>query len=988
MNSDFQEAYQKLNLQQKQAVDCLDGPVMVVAGPGTGKTQTLILRMAHILLSQKAKPHQVLALTFTRSGEQMMRERLIDFVGRDGYEVPIFTFHSFCSFLANTYPEFFSGQTERIIEELEKFQLFREILQIKKFPLLAPERNEDALLKTIPSPLSQLKQELIYPEKYLNFLLKEEQKIKAKDDFLDDKGEIKSKYRIDFNKIQRGKELADFYQIYEEKKREKRVRDFDDILIDTVQILEKDKSFRDLLQEKYRYLLADEHQDSNAAQNRLLDLLAGRKDANLFVVGDQRQAIYRFQGASVENFFNFSSQYPSCQKIVLKKNYRSTQKILNVADKLSDFMVQNLSSEQKKLYTSLSAESKTEGEDVRIIHFADELAEFDFLASEAKRLVEKGIEPQEIAFLSRRKRDLDFLEKSFRRLGILYVNEARESILNTPLGKNLLLCLQTINSLDKEDFLAKFFFIDFVGIFPADACNFIQGARKKRISLYKALSDKRFLSGLHLSNPKSFLDLAKVLNDLAVIGKNEILPDFLEICFQKLNLRDFILGREDEFYSLYTLRCFLDLAEKLHFSDRNKSLQDFVEALELASAFNLELKTEVFLPQNRVRLMTAHSAKGREFKYVYVLSCLEKNWEKARTRVLFSLPMSSLSKEAKKEEKTRDENHLFYVALTRAKLGLTMTYSKGEKQFPSRFIKDLELEEIEDDNKDIEARKTLLERQLFPSSSVKENQQHFQQFYTELFFNRGLSPTGLNHYLRDPWEFFELNLLQIPGRKPESLILGTLVHQSLQGFYQQNNPDFHLLSDYFLESLEKEPISTEVFEKLKKRGVKMLNAYQKHYSLENSSLDEGINEKFLQFDLDLPKFKRKLKIQGKIDRLEFLDSDKKTCLVIDYKTGKPKTRGQIEGKTKDSNGEYKRQLIFYQLLCEKSGFGKVKQGLVDFIEPNEKDEFKQENFDLSQEDSKNLILEIEGMVEDFLSFEFLKKKPKEKSQLYSLLDNE
>ncbi len=307
----FDDLYKKLNKAQKLAVDTIDGPVMVVAGPGTGKTQILTLRIANILKQTQVGPENILALTFTEAGAKEMRRRLRTIIGNTADKVRIHTYHGFAASVIAEHNDHFphlAGTKQLTETEAEVF--IREILEEPDLARLRPLGNPDFYIPKIISTIGTAKKEAWTPEIIKSFAKTEIDRIRNDDSSISSRGARKGALKADalkqIDKCERTVLFADVYQKYEAKKKVKRKVDFDDLIGELLLALERDELLRQILQEKFQYLLIDEHQDTNDSQNMLVKIIADFFDEpNLFVVGDEKQAIYRFQGASVENFIKF-----------------------------------------------------------------------------------------------------------------------------------------------------------------------------------------------------------------------------------------------------------------------------------------------------------------------------------------------------------------------------------------------------------------------------------------------------------------------------------------------------------------------------------------------------------------------------------------------------------------------------------------------------------------------------------------------------------
>ena len=342
----FAEEFARLNERQKQAVETIDGPVMVIAGPGTGKTQILASRIGKILLDTDALPENILCLTYTDAGVVAMRKRLLQFIGPDAYKVNIYTFHAFCNEVIQENLSLFEKTALDPISDLERIELFKQL--IDSFPKNNPLKryrgdvyyeinNLQSLFSTMkregwtPAFINQkigeyiadlpTRDEFIYKRKYKEF-----QPGDLKKDKIEEQKEKMEKLRAAIN------EFDGFQQLMRKRNR----YDFDDMINWVIKAFEETKNLLANYQEKYQYILVDEYQDTSGTQNRIVELLINYWDKpNVFVVGDDDQSIYRFQGANVENMLGFADSYKdTLLTVVLTNNYRSTQPILDISKTL------------------------------------------------------------------------------------------------------------------------------------------------------------------------------------------------------------------------------------------------------------------------------------------------------------------------------------------------------------------------------------------------------------------------------------------------------------------------------------------------------------------------------------------------------------------------------------------------------------------------------------------------------------------------------
>lgn len=355
---EFEKEYKKLNSEQKDAVESIEGPVMVVAGPGTGKTQILALRIGNILLKTDTKSDSVLCLTFTNSAVKAMRERLRRYIGPEASKVKVSTFHSFGSEILSTfYPALGLSKEPELMTEKETVTLCDEILHSHPWEYIRPRSDGARYFRDLKSLISFLKRERISPEDFEEEVRNEIKSIESDPSNISSRGESKGKMKKDAEKkiegLYRSIEAAKFYRIYEDEKLKGGLFDYDDILESLVYIVEESEEARDFIRENFLYVLVDEHQDSSRVQNEFLIKVWGDMEKpNIFVVGDDRQLIYGFGGASLEYFENFKNAFGKSKLITLVENYRSTKDILDSSHNLLESVMtkEKLKSQSKESY--------------------------------------------------------------------------------------------------------------------------------------------------------------------------------------------------------------------------------------------------------------------------------------------------------------------------------------------------------------------------------------------------------------------------------------------------------------------------------------------------------------------------------------------------------------------------------------------------------------------------------------------------------------
>ncbi len=1004
-NSKFKEAYKKLNQKQKAAVDAIEGSVMVSAGPGTGKTQILILRIAKILLETQIEPENILALTFTESAVYEIRERLVNLIGTAGFRVGIYTFHGFCNTLIKKREDEFEHLVRsESIDELGQIRMIENILEKGTFQYIKPFGDPLFYVRSIQRAIGQLKQEGIEPADFLIGITKQEQELQNTPDLYHQKGIHKGKmkgiYYAKNKKIQKNKELFFVYKQYEDELKKEQRYDYNDMLIHVLSVFKSNKELLLDLQELFQYVLIDEHQDTNKAQNKIIEYICSfDQNPNLFVVGDSAQAIFRFQGATLENFLYFKHLYPSALFISLEYNYRSGQRILDAALSL---ISHNKKNEVKENGNNLIASESRGLGNIRIAAFLTYYGEYYFLAQEIKRLLALNEKPEEIAILVRNNKDVDQVITMLRHEQIPYTVESDQYLFHDISVEKMLTLLMAIHELGSDHALVEAMYLDFFKIDPLDIIRLIEFAKINRMFLWDILSLQTYKKRLKLKSSLKILRFVRLLKN----WKKKSMNDAVDALFiHVLNESGFLKQMMHDDLKLEKLDkisvLFGEIKKKIS-QHHSFSLGDFLEHIELLKKHHISplSSTAYVSSQVGVRIMTVHKSKGREFDYVYIINMYDGHWgNKQRGRNLFSLPWEFLSVTFDtdiKEEENDEERRLLYVAITRARKEVTLTFGKqnmeGKEQVLSQFIEEIPSKyKTELDSSGLESlllrnpELYLLEKK---KSSKNQKVKWFLQnksYFRQLFIKRGLSVSGLNNYISCPWKYFFRNLLLLPDVKNKHMILGSGIHLALHYYFtHRNNTDYsqEQAIKEFETYLARQPLNDLELDELMKRGKNILLNYLLH---KGSSFGDRIESELTISGIRLEK---DIFLNGKIDMIERLDN-KSNVVVYDFKTGKPKSRSIIEGKNNQVGGDYKRQLLFYHILLSRYKWGKrplfMKEGVIEFVEPNEQGIYKSERFEINPEEVKKteeLILRIST---DIVNLSFLYQTCKDKECYYCKL---
>jgi len=974
----------KLNPAQLKAVDTIEGPVMVIAGPGTGKTQIIAERIAKILKTTDTPPDAILALTFTESGAKAIRERLLETIGETAYYINLFTFHAFCSSVIQEFPDRFIISLElEPLSQLERVEIFHQILDQNDFELIKPPNQPFYYATALIKSIQELKREGLTPQTFKSVLKKEKKHLQTIKNSISNTA-LKQAQK----QLLKNQELLKIYSSYQKIIKKIGRYDFEDMINLVVQAFKKDKHLLRTYQERLHYFLVDEYQDTNTAQNQVVDLLASYwgDQANIFVVGDPSQAIFRFQGASLENAIGFTKTYKNAVIISLDQNYRSTQNILDSSYHLIQKNNLKIEDVVQSAKSKLISQKKSPENLINLIKLPSEILETFWLASKVSRLIEKGIRPNQIAVLFRHNSDALHLADMFAKLNIPIDIEGGANILEDSTIKKLINLFKVINNspenLEDTDLftLLHFEFLDFDSL---DILKLTRHASENRSSLIDTILSSD-LKKLKLKTPEKFTHFLNKLTAWQQLNHQVTFSEFFEEILKQSGFLDWVMIQPDSIEKLNRLNSFFAEIKRLNNSNHNLNLGSFLKALNLMEINHLKIsETDLDIKSNAVTLTTAHKAKGKEWSYVFIYKTIDGKWGNNKTRELIKLPQGILKNtQLALKEKNEDERRLFYVCLTRAKKQIFISHAERyssagfvKEAFPSMFIKELPLKFLKTlQGQNLKSKpSTILSKILSPS---KENPAALKEktFLKDIVKDFKLSPTALNTYLSCPYKFKLNNLIKVPRAKISYLSFGTAVHKALEMFHRKyikddKYPDKNYLIKVFETSLKKEVLTKKDEIQRLKQGRKILSAYFDYYKddfkkplFTEKFFGSGWSKVFLD---DIP-------LSGKVDRIDWLNQQSKTVSVIDYKTGSGKSRNEILGKTKYSNGDYYRQLVFYKLLAQldQSFKPKVVKAELDFVEPDQQNKFKKEVFDISDSDIKELRATIKKVIKEIRSFNF------------------
>ena len=990
----------QLNAAQHQAVDSLEGPVMVIAGPGTGKTQVLAARIANILAKTDTNPQAILALTFTESAATTMRERLFTLIGAAAYRVRIQTFHSFCDEIIRAHPEYFEfGLEAEPLSDLELIEFLRKFFNNAKLKYLRTARSSFHYLYAAKQALQNIKREGLFPDEFAK-LVEQESKF-------DQSKLTKNQLKTAAKRLGKLEELSQLYQAYQDFLNTHNRYDYEDMILQVVRVFKKNPELLAEYQEQLLYFLVDEYQDANSAQNKVLDLLAEfwGEAANVFVVGDPNQTIYRFQGANLENVLGFMTRYPSVSVIILEVGYRCSQEIYEAAAhalSLQEIKATKFPEVFSVLKRPLQALQNLP-DSLQLVETSTDTAEKVWLSEKLKELLSQKVAPENIAILVKKNREASEWAGFLANQNIPYSLERDENILEAEIIRQLLTLMQVILALQAGEEAYSLYEVLLYEWSRLKSLKVLQLARLAK-NEGKSLAESLELAPSEVEGLLKDDDELKVyyqqLVDLAAADFNSPFIAWFPLLLEKTGVRDWLLSSQES-QPIQLVNALYQEIKTINLHEKNLKLARFLDIITAFEEQKIEISKRVLLGSEAgVTISTTHGAKGKEWEYVFLPNQIDKHWGNARSPVNLPLPAGVLRFQAEtKADKNEDDRRLFYVGLTRAKQAVFLSFAKqneAEKktQVASMFASELMKQGLELTNEKCTIENAELnlvqQKTLLPRVSGKDMGE-FRSWLSGIVREFKLSPTALNTYLRDPQEFFFNSLLKLPRAKTAPLIFGTAIHVALEYLYRQASqlgawPDLKLAQAVFQTALERQILPVNELAARLNQGQEILAAYyqalpsQDFTQLKSLEYNFGVASRPVVLD--------DIYLTGKVDRIDWLDKQKKTIRLVDYKTGHKKSVNEIEGKTATSQkdmserelnlpeslrGPYKRQLVFYQLLSEldKTFVGKVEQTQLDFVETTVDGKAGHINFTITSEEVNDLKNLIKVVMQEIRNLEFL-----------------
>lgn len=939
MKTIFEEKYAKLNKAQKEVVDTIEGPVMVVAGPGTGKTTIITLRIANILEKTDTPASGILAITFTESGVKSLRDKLFELIGERAYDVKIHTFHGFAGSIMAEFPEHFTHiHRYTQMNEIEAESLVRNILMNPEMKPLRPFGDPDYYIPHIIRAISASKREAKTPHEIKKFAEAEIKRLQNDELSVSSrgatKGELKAVVKKQIEKLEKTVLFAEVMERYEAEKKKALLLDYDDLIFELLLALGNDELLKRLLQEKFLYLHIDEHQDTNDAQNFIIKLLGDfYPNPNVCIVGDEKQAIYRFQGASVENFLKFRKLYPEMKLIALTENYRSPQSILDASFKMIEKNYGE--NEHQELRVRLKAGSR--GKPIEILSSPNITVTETWVCENAEKVLKKS-DHDTVAVIVRNNRELDRLVNAFEARGIRVEAQRSVDIFRDPAGAVFFSLVKFVLDLTNIEALGRTVLSGLWGLTFLEMTEILQSLRRDPLSTTLTKLPKIEVIEKELSTSSPLVFVYRLAEESGYLN------------FVKCDLS-----------RIEVWRGIVSLAEQLARKGGKDGIRNPRELLEAMIQYETSISRKLVTIEtvgdhSRIHIMTAHKSKGLEYDFVYIPFAVEELWSSKKKASSFVLPFEENLDE---ESSLSDSRRLFYVAITRAKKHVVIITpeSDGEREFtPVRFISELDPGEVSHDS--------IHYTEKSPDNPYKpiNESDKIHEYAKKIIEEKGLSVTALNHFIECPSKFLIKSILKMPEMPNATSEKGNAMHLAMYNVasLSEKTPEsihkeiVRSISDHLstslLPSFEKQMIKAE----LEKHALSVARSLSSHFNQEGKMFRESWFETRCG--------KHEVRLHGKLD---LVVEQSEMVRVYDYKTRSKMSVNEIRGETKSSNGDYFRQLVFYKmLLMNQSNFnGKDIIPSLIFLTPDSRGVCENLALPITAEDLSNLEEQINRLVE-------------------------
>lgn len=927
-HDNFHQVLASLNPKQRQAVELTEGPVMVIAGPGTGKTQVLAARVGQILSTTQAQPENILVLSFTDNAAWQLQQRLVSLMGSLGYRVPVMTFHSWCASLFARFPDHFEAHLDAtMVSEVEQAEILEKAIEELPLELIRPVRSPMYYLSSLKASISTLKREAKTPTELKTATVAAIEEIEEAPDLYHTKGRFKGRMKSEYAKaLQASKktlELAMVYEYYETYLATHHRIDYDSIILSVVTQLANDPLLVQLLAEQYHYFLIDEHQDTNAAQNRAVILITGQDPrANVFVVGDDKQAIFRFQGGTIANFLLFPSIFSETTIVQLTDNYRSSQVILDAAATVLDTHSATVETLLAVPLKPLVAKAERSSLPLTLAGCADPVSEMAHVVSTMRHWLDQGVSSSEIAVISKTNLPLRHLASQLQAAHIPYYLADLISVFDDPAVMQLKHIMDAVAMVGSEPELAVALAQPCLELDPLELAKKMALPNLRAQGLWSLATDDSIQASPTI---KAAIKLLHQLTlEKATLPPSQLLIEILKAT----SLYAWVARQPGKMAMIESLKVFVNRVRELEQQQPDLRVESLVKLVEKAKDYRLNWTAKQPMTKEGVRLLTAHGAKGLEFEKVIIIGLDNLTWKPDATRrELLKLPLEKLGLSVPtKDDHNADLERLLYVAMTRAKEEVVLTYStnqlNGRELMPSVLLSRLPEGAFKPESipsVSLESMITMTPRQ------TRVTQSELADYLRGSLRLNPLSVSGLNNFLACPWTYVFRNLMRLPESRTPVQSYGTAIHALISELIKTKRfADLEYARSLIPKSLAAQGMPQADIDRYTTLGRQALEAAIPQVI--SKLHPETKSEVRLSAILDSG-----FRLTGILDAIEPVGS---SVRVYDFKTSSQPSRSELEGSGTGS-GNYQRQLVFYSLLLQQSHPKKqMEEGVLVFLTPD------------------------------------------------------
>ncbi|HXL58246.1 MAG TPA: ATP-dependent DNA helicase, partial [Chitinophagaceae bacterium] len=814
------------------------------------------------------------------------------------------------------------------------------------------------------------------------------------------RGDPKEKeIKAETQRMERTRAAALLYNIYQQKVEAAGRYDFSDMILWVIKAFKENEGLLQTYQERFQFVLVDEFQDTSGSQAELLYMLMSYWDnPNLFVVGDDDQSIFAFQGARIKNVEDFYEKYKDAIKvIVLKENYRSSQLILEKSSALINNNSVRLINSEKLKHLRINKNiisSNNRFKEVSENVLPQSKAYYNIINEEAdivkqiEQLYQEGIVLNNVAVLYSQHKQAENIIALMERRGLPYWVKKSVNILELPLIIQIINVFKYIQAeqtkpFSGEELLFEIMHSPFFRIKPLDIAQlslYIKSKESKHNYWRFLLQDTLLLETMQLSNAKALYSLGILLEKWIGETKELTVTMLLEKIVYDAGIVTHLLKSNDQIWEMQVLHTFFDFIKEESAKQPRISVSGILQIIDKMQSAGIAVPIQKIIKQeNGVRFYTAFSAKGHEFEYVFLIGCTKNFWEKkSGGNSGFALPDTLTKTNNDDESGGRIEvmRRVFFVALTRTKKYLQVSYAvkgnEGKKDFEaSQFVSEtFSAEAVTQSEKNIEALTAAALINHLKTSFAPVPEVKIELLKKELIDKRlenfVLSVSALNKYMNCPVAFYYENILQVPVAKSDAMAFGTAVHYALEQLFrkmqndaQKKFPSKEEMLEWFRYKIKQQEDAFTKFqyERRIELGDQILTAYYEHYI---NSFNKIVSVEKMLSNIEVSG----VPVKGKLDKIEF---DGNNCIVVDYKTGNPKysQKNQLlpPSEKNEQGGDYWRQIVFYKILLNNYPEARQKNwqmsaGLFDYIEKDESGEFVRYYIPISDADLQTVTHQI------------------------------